>query len=88
MLSEQVLIVISRGLLTIQDEAMRLPASENTVRSGSEKDNGKSQVRKGFRDQRMIVVTTLLDAKRYSAQQLTLLYGLRWQAAEVHWSLD
>jgi Transposase DDE domain len=40
--------------------------------------------RKGFRDQRMIVVTTLLDAKRYSAQQLTLLYGLRWQAAEVN----
>jgi len=30
----------------------------------------------------IIVVTTLLDAKRYSARQLTG-YGLRWQAAEV-----
>jgi len=32
----------------------------------------------------IIVVTTLLDAKRYSARQLTELYGLRWQAAEVN----
>jgi len=40
--------------------------------------------RQGFRDQRVIVVTTLLDAKQYSAQQLTRLYGLRWQAAEVN----
>ena len=40
--------------------------------------------RKGFRDQRIIVVTTLLDADRYSANQLTLLYGWRWQAAEVN----
>lgn len=40
--------------------------------------------RKGYRDQFIIVVTTLLDAKRYSADQLTLLYGWRWQAAEVN----
>jgi hypothetical protein len=39
--------------------------------------------RRGFRDQTIIVVTTLLDAKRYSAGQLTQLYGRRWQAAEV-----
>ena len=30
------------------------------------------------------MVTTLLDAKRYSAWQLTQLYGRRWQAAEVN----
>ena len=40
--------------------------------------------RKGWRDQCIIVVTTLLDAKRYSAQQLTQLYGCRWTAAEVN----
>ena len=40
--------------------------------------------RRGFRDQSIIVVTTLLDPKRYSARQLTLLYGRRWQAAEVN----
>jgi hypothetical protein len=40
--------------------------------------------RRGFRDQTIIVVTTLLDAKRYTARQLTRLYGLRWQAAEVN----
>jgi hypothetical protein len=40
--------------------------------------------RRGFRDQTVIVVTTLLDAKRYSAERLTQLYGLRWQAAEVN----
>jgi len=40
--------------------------------------------RRGFRDQKIIVVTTLLDAKRYSAERLTQLYGLRWQAAEVN----
>jgi hypothetical protein len=40
--------------------------------------------RRGFRDERIIVVTTLLDAKRYSAQQLTRLYGWRWQAAETN----
>ena len=40
--------------------------------------------RRGFRDQNIIVVTTLLEAKRYSAGQLTQLYGWRWQAAEVN----
>lgn len=40
--------------------------------------------RRGFRDQTIIVVTTLLDAKRYSVRQLTQLYGWRWQAAEVN----
>lgn len=40
--------------------------------------------RPGFRDLRIIIVTTLLDAKRYSAQQLGVLYGFRWQAAEVN----
>ncbi|MCG8363742.1 MAG: IS4 family transposase [Pseudanabaenales cyanobacterium] len=40
--------------------------------------------RQGFRDQFIIVVTTLLDAKRYPASQLTRLYGWRWQAAEVN----
>ncbi len=39
---------------------------------------------RGFRDKRIIIVTTLLDAKQYSVQQLTLLYGLRWSAAEVN----
>lgn len=41
-------------------------------------------VRQGFRDKFIIVVTTLLDAKRYPASQLTRLYGWRWQAAEVN----
>jgi Transposase DDE domain/Insertion element 4 transposase N-terminal len=40
--------------------------------------------RRGFRDKHIIIVTTLLDAQRYSAKQLGLLYGLRWQAAEVN----
>jgi hypothetical protein len=40
--------------------------------------------RLGFRDLRIIIVTTLLDAKRYSPMQLGQLYGLRWQAAEVN----
>lgn len=40
--------------------------------------------RKGWRDQGIIVVTTLLDAERYRAQQLTQLYGWRWQAAEIN----
>lgn len=40
--------------------------------------------RLGFRDLRIIIVTTLLDVKRYSAKQLGLLYGLRWQTAEVN----
>jgi len=39
---------------------------------------------RGFRDKRIIIVTTLLDAKLYSVQQLTILYGLRWSAAEVN----
>ena len=40
--------------------------------------------RPGWRDLRIIIVTTLLDAKRHSARQLGQLYGLRWQAAEVN----
>ena len=40
--------------------------------------------RKGWRDQFIIVVTTLLDAKIYSAHALTELYGYRWRAAEVN----
>jgi len=40
--------------------------------------------RQGWRDQYIIVVTTLLDAERYSAEQLTQLYGYRWRAAEVN----
>ena len=40
--------------------------------------------RKGFRDQFVIVVTTLLDAERYTAEDLTALYGWRWQAAEIN----
>jgi hypothetical protein len=39
---------------------------------------------RGFRDQRIIIVTPLLDAKRYSAKQLTQLYGWRWGAAEIN----
>lgn len=40
--------------------------------------------RKGWRDQCIIVVTTLLDAQRYTARQLTELYGYRWRAAEIN----
>lgn len=40
--------------------------------------------RKGFRNQFVIVVTTLLNAERYTADQLTQLYGWRWQAAEIN----
>jgi hypothetical protein len=40
--------------------------------------------RRGFRTQRIIVVTTLLDAQGYTVQKLTLLYGLRWSGAEVN----
>ena len=40
--------------------------------------------RKGFRNQFVIVVTTLLDAERYTADRLTQLYGWRWQAAEIN----
>ncbi|NJL55106.1 IS4 family transposase [bacterium] len=40
--------------------------------------------RKGWRDQCIIVVTTLLDAQHYTARQLTELYGYRWRAAEIN----
>lgn len=40
--------------------------------------------KKGFRDRFIVIVTTLLDAQRYTASQLSLLYGWRWQAAEVN----
>ncbi|MEO1388433.1 MAG: IS4 family transposase [Cyanobacteria bacterium J06634_6] len=40
--------------------------------------------RPGFRDQYVIVVTTLLEAECYTAEHLTELYGWRWQAAEVN----
>lgn len=40
--------------------------------------------KKGFRDQFIVIVTTLLDAERYSAKQLAQLYSWRWQAAEVN----
>ncbi|NJN00058.1 MAG: IS4 family transposase [Phormidesmis sp. RL_2_1] len=39
--------------------------------------------RKGFRDQFIVVVTTLLDSRRYTVAKLSQLYGWRWQAAEV-----
>lgn len=39
--------------------------------------------RKGFRDQFIVIVTTLLDAQRYPLAKLSQLYGWRWQAAEV-----
>lgn len=39
---------------------------------------------KGFRDKFIVIVTTLLDTQRYSAQQLAKLYGWRWHAAEVN----
>ncbi|MEO1133257.1 MAG: transposase, partial [Cyanobacteria bacterium J06639_1] len=41
-------------------------------------------VRKGFRTQDIILVTTLLDPQRYPKSQLAELYALRWQAAEVN----
>lgn len=34
----------------------------------------------GFRTKVVVVVTTLLDAERYSAKDLALIYRLRWQA--------
>lgn len=40
--------------------------------------------RKGFRDRFIVIVTTLLDPKRYCAEQLGRLYSWRWQAAEVN----
>lgn len=38
----------------------------------------------GFRPKEIILVTTLLDPKRYSKAKLAELYQLRWQAAEVN----
>ena len=38
----------------------------------------------GFRPKEIIVVTTLLDAKRYPKARLAQLYRLRWQATEVN----
>ena len=38
---------------------------------------------KGFRTQRLVVVTTLLDAENYEAEELAQLYRRRWQA-ELH----
>ena len=40
--------------------------------------------RRGFRAERIIIVTTLVDAKRYTVENLTSLYGFRWSAAEVN----
>lgn len=39
---------------------------------------------KGFRPEEIIVVTTLLDPKKFSRHQLAKLYQLRWQATEVN----
>lgn len=39
---------------------------------------------KGFRPKEIIVVTTLLDPKRFPKQKITQLYQLRWQATEVN----
>lgn len=39
---------------------------------------------RGFRPKEVILVTTLLDAQRYSKAQLAELYYNRWQAAEVN----
>jgi Transposase DDE domain len=41
-------------------------------------------VRPGYRDQIIYLVTTLLDAKIYTTQKLSELYGMRWQAAEIN----
>jgi len=38
----------------------------------------------GFRPKEMILVTTLVDPKRYPKAKLTELYQLRWQATEVN----
>ena len=40
--------------------------------------------RRSFRAERSIIVTTLVDAKRYTVENLTSLYGFRWSAAEVN----
>jgi len=39
--------------------------------------------RKGFRTKSLVVVTTLLDAKRYPPEEIALLYRRRWEA-ELH----
>ena len=39
---------------------------------------------KGFRPQEIVLVTTLLDPKKYPKTKLAELYQLRWQAAEVN----
>ena len=38
----------------------------------------------GFRPKQIILVTTLLDTKRYPKAKLAQLYHLRWQATEVN----
>lgn len=40
--------------------------------------------RPGFRPQEIIVVTTLVDPKRYPKVKLVQLYQRRWQATEVN----
>lgn len=39
---------------------------------------------RGFRSKEIILVTTLVDSKRYAKAKLTELYQLRWQATEVN----
>jgi IS4 transposase len=39
---------------------------------------------KGFRTREVIVVTTLLDAEKYSAAAIATLYRRRWQAEISH----
>jgi Transposase DDE domain len=39
---------------------------------------------KGFRAKKIILVTTLLDLKRYSKRKLAELYRLRWSSTEVN----
>lgn len=38
----------------------------------------------GFRPKEIILVTTLMDSKRYPKAKLAQLYQLRWQATEVN----
>ena len=38
----------------------------------------------GFRPKQIILVTTLMDSKRYPKAKLAQLYQLRWQATEVN----
>lgn len=40
-------------------------------------------LQKGFRTESLVVVTTLLDAEKYPAEEIALLYRQRWQA-ELH----